>query len=923
MINYHIHKDCLEFYVLSEGAEIAYEQWRETNDIIYFFILSTLVDNGNADVRNGRCILPCENLYFLDREELTTLKIPASCDKQMRLRGEGMLTSPDFKYIVEFLSSSTDGDYLSYSIEGNIIYIQNEKYLLNEVQYQLLKSISTFESTPIESKSRDFNLRCFANIKELAVRANCDMDSYLKNEDVQVPPKIKVDIRKKDNGYQIVPSVISNIDTQFQHSFEKTRKVTSVYPTSDAEGHRTRVVFAPEQTEGLKEIKAHQNCSFSELSTIVNNPTEYFNPEIFDLSELYSDRVIEYGLYKPHFSPFVSPYKSCWIPGADVTTPSNGTKRLLVENAEELLELQEAIKIATIKGEPVVRYKGAIIDIDDARFFEEVAVRQLSHPGTPVSASEIRRNTEKKILIIKENEEELTYSTSSIDNANSYTFHQNSYFDDSYSLKSHQIEGIAWLQFLWHNKASGGLLADDMGLGKTLQVLYFIDWQSRQDIRHNPYLIVAPVSLLENWQQEYLKFFKPPRLKVQCLTGKDIPRKLDKDCIEEMQNMDIVLTNYETVRNCQLNICAVDWEVVVLDESQKIKTPGTMVTIACKALKSKLKIAMTGTPVENSLIDLWCIMDFCVPGLLGSAKEFSRKYVSRLEHPNIDLTDIGNEIRDLIGEHILRRQKQDVAKDLPTKTEHKEALYMPEEQRTAYNSVVDYYRKVQSLMPSSESRNSILQTLFALRKISEHPFLYLGDIESLTTQQVIATSARLILTETYLDAIKSQGDKVIIFADHKDTQQMLQQLLFKKYGIVAMIINGDTPSNAELSNGRLTRQASIDKFQASEGFNVIIMSPIAAGIGLNVTAANHVIHYSRHWNPAKENQATDRAYRIGQLKDVHVYYPMAVLKEMDTFDVVLDHLLERKSALASSTIFPTERMEITQEEIINGLFGKA
>lgn len=137
-----------------------------------------------------------------------------------------------------------------------------------------------------------------------------------------------------------------------------------------------------------------------------------------------------------------------------------------------------------------------------------------------------------------------------------------------------------------------------------------------------------------------------------------------------------------------------------------------------------------------------------------------------------------------------------------------------------------------------------------------------------------------------------------------------------------MIINGDTPAQSSIYDGKISRQASIDKFQSSNGFNVIIMSPIAAGVGLNVTAANHVIHYSRHWNPAKESQATDRAYRIGQLKDVHVYYPMAVIEEMESFDIVLDNLLQRKSNIASSTIFPTERMEITQDEIINSLFGE-
>lgn len=165
-----------------------------------------------------------------------------------------------------------------------------------------------------------------------------------------------------------------------------------------------------------------------------------------------------------------------------------------------------------------------------------------------------------------------------------------------------------------------------MGLGKTLQILYFIDWHSRMNPNHKPYLIVAPISLLENWENEYNRFFMAPRMEITRLSSKEVPRHFDKDIIHKMQRMDIILTNYESLRNSQLNFCAVEFDIVAVDEAQKIKSPGTLVTNAAKAIKSNFKIAMTGTPVENTLLDLWCIMDFCVPGLLGNAKSFAAKY---------------------------------------------------------------------------------------------------------------------------------------------------------------------------------------------------------------------------------------------------------------------------------------------------------
>lgn len=649
---------------------------------------------------------------------------------------------------------------------------------------------------------------------------------------------------------------------------------------------------------------------------MIEQPTEFFDPNSFDLSELYSDRVIEIGVYKPKFYPFICPYKSCWIAGATVETPQNGTTKVTINSEEELEKLKREIQSAKENKKGIVEYNNTQLDIEDAMFLAQTAEKQLKDPSQPAKVESENGNEARNVLIIEENAEELGFAVKerTIEKGDKYTLFTDPFLQEGFSLKDHQKEGVAWLQHLYKSKASGCLMADDMGLGKTLQILYFIDWHSRKYANHKPYLIVAPISLLENWKNEYERFFMQPRMKINMLTSKDVTRKFDKSIVDKMQKMDIILTNYESLRISQLNFCAVEFDVVALDEAQKIKSPGTLVTNAAKALKCNFKIAMTGTPVENSLLDLWCIMDFCVPGLLGNAKAFAAQYQNPLKKEDTDIVALGNEVHDKLGVYFMRRLKKDAAKDLPDKIELKEKVLMPPVQKEAYASVVNDY--------TSGIQPNMLVTIMHLREVSEHPYLYDSTLLNHETDEIVDTSARLQATIKFLDEIKKKEEKVIIFVERKETQKMLQKLCLERYGIITKIINGDTPSIVKRNMpNKQSRQSSIDEFQAVDGFNVIIMSPVAAGMGLNVTAANHVIHYSRHWNPAKENQATDRAYRIGQTKDVFVYYPMAVRSDIKSFDETLDDLLSRKTSLATSTIFPTERVEVKQEEIGQMLFG--
>lgn len=924
MIHTIIANNGLVFSAEQQGRQLNFEEWSSTDDCIYYFPLSNLVDNGNATIDGQKCILPFESIYLLDDEERQLLGIPANYKKSIRLRAEGMLNSSDYQYKLELLTHVPDGQLIKYSREGNIVITDSGRYLLNEEQYQLFDAVDSFNHLPEEEKTTDNNLRTFGLIKSLAKASKCELDSYLENENVFVPEKIDISLGREGEDYTVKPSIGIEQNENFQNVFQRQRKVLPVYPVQNEKGERTRVVFSPRQREALVPLK-QQDGRFKnreDIQKIVENPTEYFDPELFDLKEFYSDRVIEIGIYRPKFSAFVSPYKSQWIAGAEVETPNNGTTRITFENVEQLQSFEKAIEEAEQKGEPNVAYQETYVAVEDAKFLANVSRKQLEAPHKPVNLDdpglkEQQPKETKKVLIIEENKEELTfdkYSEGAVSSDGTYTLHVNPGLEEKYSLKAHQREGVAWLQHLYEKKANGCLMADDMGLGKTLQILYFIDWHSRTHSDHKPYLIVAPVSLLENWENEYKRFFKEPKLSVRRLGSGEVPRTFDPGVVDYMQHMDIILTSYETMRNSQMNFCAVEFDVIALDEAQRIKTPGTMVTTAAKALKGTFRIAMTGTPVENSLMDLWCIMDFCMPGLLGNAKSFSSQYEAPMKNAETDMSALGNAVHERLGVYFMRRLKKDAAKDLPEKYVSKHSYPMPKEQESSYCEAIR--RHEEKIQPN------MLQTLHEMKAISEHPYLFDNTLSQRDTKELIDTAARLQATIKLLDDIKLKDEKVIVFAERRESQKMLQKVFFERYGLKVKIINGETPASKKKISWMFneTRQESIDTFQAQEGFNIIIMSPIAAGMGLNVTGANHVIHFARHWNPAKESQATDRAYRIGQPKDVFVYYPMAISSHYRSFDETLDDLLNRKSDLATSTLFPTENIVVANEELAKVFF---
>lgn len=928
------------FYFLDEsGQRIPAAEWKNLEDeyLSQLSILQELRDNGNAKIIHYTCVADTLEILSLSDIDKQILGLPDEYPYDIYIESDGQLNQMTFQFKYGFFDFAPNGTRFMADRNGPILNIGDTEYLLSKNQFEICEELDVFNQLPEQERTFHTNLSRFADIKSLSKDIATTLDQYLDGQEIYSPDKIKIDAQFQNGILEIIPHVGIENESGFINTYDKWPTARDMYAVSDGQGKTTRIVLTEEQKKEFQNIKQLRKITNEEtIQQIIEHPEEFFDSEESDFSVFYSERVKEIGVYKPRFYPFVCPYKSEWIPGIVVKDKVDGEKRVYFKTPDKLNAFIEEKEHAVRNDKKMVQWEDIEIPIEEADKLIQNARKQFENPKEPIKPT--NRENDSQVLIIKENAEltEFVQNTIAPDSI-VHQFSEINNLSPEISLKTHQKEGISWLQSMYRKNVSGCLLADDMGLGKTLQLLYFIEWHRQQFPDKNmPYLIVAPVSLLENWENEYLKFFTPKTLSITKLYGtipltKGFDKQINRNEAKTLEGHHIILTNYETVRNYQATLCLVDFGAVVLDEAQKVKTPGTLVTNACKALKSDFKIAMTGTPVENTLIDIWCIMDFAAPGLLGNAKDFAKDYQNPLKDEDTNVKELTEGLREKIGVFIKRRLKRDVAKDLPRKYDNANSRIkkvMPRAQLERYKVEIE---EVNSSHTGDEEKNRKLRALWAVRDISDHPYLLDNQIQKFTSEELIATSAKLQTTVGILHEIKLQSDKAIVFADRKATQKMLQKVIYDTFRIFPSIINGDTPSTQKRENAvKLSRQQTIDRFQDQEGFNIIIMSPLAAGVGLNVTEANHVIHYSRHWNPAKEEQATDRAYRIGQEKDVYVYYPMAVFpdemmdekgEKLKSFDEILDNLLNHKKALATHTLFPTERTEVRPDELFGNIFG--
>ncbi|WP_307719441.1 DEAD/DEAH box helicase [Massilia cavernae] len=446
-------------------------------------------------------------------------------------------------------------------------------------------------------------------------------------------------------------------------------------------------------------------------------------------------------------------------------------------------------------------------------------------------------------------------------------------------LRPYQQDGVRWLHLL-NCLGLGGCLADDMGLGKTVQVLALL-LIAKRGADPGPHLLVLPASLIGNWQAEMARF--APGLSMLVAHPSAMPtRRLAALPAAHFGQVDVVLTTYGTLMRVPA-LRETHWSIVVLDEAQAIKNPGAQQTRSVKSLHSRVRFALTGTPVENSLGDLWSLFDFICPGLLGSAKAFAG-FVKRLEQGD---GAAYAPLRKLVQPYILRRLKSDkrIIGDLPDKTEIKAYCALSRLQVSLYQAAVQALQQQLASLDGIARRGAVLAFLMRFKQICNHPAQWSGD-----GQYAPEDSGKFARLRELAEEIAARQEKVLVFTQFQEMTAPLHdflQTVFKRPGLV---LHGGTAIRA--------RKGLVEQFQDESGPPFFVLSIKAGGTGLNLTAAAHVIHFDRWWNPAVENQASDRAYRIGQKKNVLVHKFIC----RGTVEEKIDALIEAKQNLSNDML---------------------
>jgi superfamily II DNA or RNA helicase len=447
------------------------------------------------------------------------------------------------------------------------------------------------------------------------------------------------------------------------------------------------------------------------------------------------------------------------------------------------------------------------------------------------------------------------------------------------TLRPYQQVGVRWL-YLLAKLGLGACLADDMGLGKTIQVLSLLLVLKRQG-KPQPSLLVAPASLLANWASEIERF--APGLKALIAHPSALPAAdLKTLAAERLQDVDLVITSYGSLLRVPW-IAERSWRLVVLDEAQAIKNPGARQTHAAKKLNARARLALTGTPVENRLGDLWSIFDFVNPGLLGSAKEFTRFTKSLAERRDGSY----GPLRELVRPYILRRLKTDktVIADLPDKTEIKAFCPLSRKQAALYEQAVLDLGQQLADVTGIQRKGLVLSFLMRFKQICNHPSQWLGD--GAWSEDDSGKFGRL---REIAEVIAAKQEKMLVFTQFREVTAPLAAFLGSVFGGPGLVLHGATEVKK--------RKELVRRFQEDEAERFFVLSLKAGGAGLNLTAASHVVHFDRWWNPAVENQATDRAFRIGQTKNVLVHKFVC----RGTVEEKIDELIEGKRQLSTSLL---------------------
>ncbi|MBL4236829.1 DEAD/DEAH box helicase [Vibrio fluvialis] len=871
-----------------------------------------------------------------DATEVLQLGLPTLIPFKIKISGIGPIHTATFKLNAIWLDARSR-PMMGLKRDGAIIKQGANSYLLNEPLFSLISHIDSFQQTNFE----DIDSKMLAwGILQQFLPKDAVVDGQLNTITVSSANRFTLDIDSKGQVHPVLVTPVTDFDgditeynsllpKQYEESFAKqfSGKKSCVPHYALGQGHY--VILSPRMVDAMNVVRTVQKGTAQEKLAFIANPAgkiaqslelQFSEEEVeqffVETPDFLSLRIQQLGVWEPKLCAYRLENSTSWVPDDEILTLILG-EQVIEITPEDAVGLSDKIEAAIAKGDSTVQHGDQEIPANPETLaaIQRVAKTESGDPEKNNSGEAEGRAIETLVPITTDNIEELEYQVGKVPRAS-----LNCDLPEllqTVSLYPHQKIGVSWLQEHWRQGSNGVLLADDMGLGKTLQSLAFMAWikeAMNEDIYPNrPMLIVAPSGLLKNWKDEEAVHLNKPGLgRIFEAYGSGMKSLSDMSALERkrvFEGADWVLTTYETLRDKILYFLPIQWACVTFDEVQKIKNPVSRMTEMAKSLSCDFSVAVTGTPVENELKDLWSIIDAVEPGYLGALSEFHNTYV-KSDDPVAAAEALKSRLVDEVSPAILmRRMKEEHLQGLPKK-------YTKHYQREMTLQQAQDYSVIVSNAQTTTEKGRVLEVIQQLRKVS----LFSAEVgaEGLTNEH-IDNSSRLKETIGILDAIHAKGERALIFIESLKLQALLVPYLQQRYQMQ------HPPARINGSINGAKRKQLVDVFQRTpEGeFNVMLLSPKAGGVGLTLTQANHVIHLSRWWNPAVEDQCSDRIYRIGQQKPVYIHYPMAVHPKYGeaSFDIRLNELLERKRELSRNLLLPAAITAAEIERLLGDAVG--
>ena len=895
--------------------------------------------------------------------------LPNQLSGKVELKTSGLNAyDPNYQVRIVYIEKGS-GVQRPYETAGLILKTTRNLYRLDYYQLKAFSEYRKYLSKLSYHENDHYNL--VGHFKRITGDDITKEENRFQDLMVSEVQKVRLQITELENGdLELSPNLVGS-KTKDEDAIRREINLTKGTDTSKTLHVGRELIQVNEQAaKGIKEIQSVGTIKKEEAADFLQNIGSYIDGDKVDLDG-FSYRVL--GITEYIHTDFVDIQESDndWFISSLASVIEDFEP--FIKSVNELDAFEDKSAKALQNKADQVAFKDRVFELPEKEELEQ----RIGKLRVDLENKEPEQTPEKKVrktLTFKikymEKAEQLQNLFETYDIPTSTLDHLN------YQPYEYQKEAIQWIYSLYRSSINsdrevrGGILADDMGLGKTISSLLgmkaIIEHQKETDreaylSRNKCFMVVAPLSLLKNWYEEVYKFFDVhpfsdivilnsqndlkkfryekgiERSQEVSATGPILPKNL-KRCLKVGEEFGpgrldapgrLILTTYETMRDYQFSLSQMEFYCVIFDEAQKIKNPNTLASRSAKALTSDINIMSTGTPVENNLQEYWCIMDTANPNLFGAPELFNEAFIQPIKENSSDEMKlrVGKELYQMSGPFLLRRSKEelrDVLGDrLPNKYEYKgieneDYLYLESLDNMLSPKQVQHYDTVLEMKWKDPTLGAALSALHHLRKCMIHPDLTFSNsvehLANVTRDEFWNESAKLQSLLATLHQIKAKDEKVIIFSLSKSIQYLAKKWLKVEFGLNVDVISGDT--KVESPRVKETRLGKIEKFGEKPGFNIIILSPLAAGVGLNVTAANHIFHLERHWNPAKESQANDRAYRIGQTKDVNIYYPIGKHPDFDSFDVKLDNLLSKKTFIKDALItYPNT----IKNDLANGL----